>query len=100
MGTRIESRPVVRRITRDQAVVIVGIPLRLHQPLLSALGAPDVVRVARRPTVEGRGYRLGIHRRDMKRPVSEILDQIRSAERHDASKRSPAVCPVSVLAVA
>ena len=57
-----ERRPVVRRCTGDDAVVIRGEALCLGEALLAASRAADPVRVLRRPAIERLRHRFGLHR--------------------------------------
>ena len=87
----IETRPVVRRITGDQTIEVVGIALRLHQTLLSAFGAADVIRIVRPLAVERARDGLAVDRgRHVRSAVPEVGDEIRAAERPGRVERSRA----------
>ena len=72
VGAGVESRPVVRRIARNQAVEIIGVALRFHQALLAALGAADIIGVGGRLSIESFGQRLAVARGQMQRAMAEI----------------------------
>ena len=76
----VEARPVVGRVAGDEAVEVLGIALRLHQTLLAALGAADVVGVLRRLAVIRARNRLAVHGRHVRAAMAEIGDEVRPAE--------------------
>src|SRR3989454_9076906 len=76
----VETRPVVRRIAGDEAVEVLGIALRLHQPLLPSLGTADVVGVLWTLTVEDAADLLAVHGSDMRAAVPEIRDEVGPSE--------------------
>ena len=70
-----QPRPVVRRGARDDAVVVAGESLRLHQSLIAARGTADEVRPLGRLAVERLHDRLCPNRCLVLRPVSKV-DQL------------------------
>ena len=81
MRAGVEARPVVGWIAGDDPVEVVGVALGLHQALLTALRAADVVGISRRAVVERRGDRLAIVGRDMQRSMPKVGDELRVSDR-------------------
>jgi hypothetical protein len=80
-------RPVVRRGAGDDAVVVVGETLGLHERFMATVGAAGKVREPRRCAVEGRDDQLGGHRGDVVRPVAPVGDLLRMPEREARTGR-------------
>jgi hypothetical protein len=65
----------------DDAVVVVRVPLRLHQPLPSSGRTADEVRQARRIAVEGFDDGLRLDGGFVDRAIAEIDHQFRMSQR-------------------
>ena len=87
---RHQSRPVVRRHSGDDAVVVGGEPLRRHQTFVPARRAPDEIRALGRFAVEGLHERLGLHRRLVVGSVGKVDQLFRFVERKFCGVRTRA----------
>src|SRR5439155_24128992 len=77
----VEASPIVGGISGDETIVVVRVPLGLHQPLLASLRAADIVAAFGRFVVERAGDLLRVDRGHMETSVSEILDELVMPER-------------------
>ena len=77
---RVEVDHVVDRRSGDDAVEVVWVSLRRHQPLPSSRRAPVVVRQARRAIVERGDESLGSDRHLVHRAIGKVDDLFRMAD--------------------
>src|SRR5207253_6710443 len=71
MAAGLKAGPVDRGRPGDNAVVVIGITLSLHETLAAAGRATDVIRTCRRASIECRGDLLGVLGGDVEGAMAE-----------------------------